>query len=74
MEKGRYSCGPWHFGFERGPAPCSAPASSGIGGDGVAPRPMPDYVPAARRAPAEARVGSEVPPTASTRSMPGGRP
>ncbi len=30
----RYSWEPWHFGYTRGPAPCSAAANAGRGGDG----------------------------------------
>ena len=60
----RYSWEPWHFGFDRGPAPCSAASSSafagGRGGDGSAPRAVPDFVPARYRPPimaASARWG-----------------
>jgi len=49
----RYSWEPWHFGFTRGPAPCSAEgnrASRGDGGDGgdgrLAASGLPSYVPA----------------------------
>ncbi len=51
----RYAWEAWHFGFDRGPAPCSAASSaSGSGGDGSAPRSLPDFVPVAYRAPIEA--------------------
>jgi soluble lytic murein transglycosylase-like protein len=43
---------PWHFGFDRGPAPCSG-GSAGRRGDGSAPRGVPAFVPARYRAPIE---------------------
>ena len=46
----RYSWEPWHFGYARGPAPCSA-AGNSIGGDGsVAGDGLPAFVPARFRA------------------------
>ena len=49
----RYAWEPWHFGFTRGPAPCSGAgraAAGGRGGDRASPSAVPSYVPAARRA------------------------
>ncbi|MGI9020296.1 MAG: transglycosylase SLT domain-containing protein, partial [Solirubrobacterales bacterium] len=46
----RYSWEPWHFGYDRGPAPCSAASGAG-GGDGAAPPAVPTFVPGAYRAP-----------------------
>jgi transglycosylase-like protein with SLT domain/D-alanyl-D-alanine carboxypeptidase-like protein len=44
----RYAWEPWHFGYTRGPAPCSsAPAPDGR----LAGREVPSFVPAAYRAP-----------------------
>jgi soluble lytic murein transglycosylase-like protein len=45
---------PWHFGFDRGPAPCSdaAPSALQANGDGrAAADVLPSFVPAAYRAP-----------------------
>ena len=43
----RYGWEPWHFGFTRGPAPCSA---AGNGGDGAAaPSGVPTFVPSRYR-------------------------
>jgi hypothetical protein len=50
----RYSWEPWHFGFARGPEPCSAAANSiGRGGDGerAASGGVPSFVPSRYRAP-----------------------
>ena len=51
----RYSWEPWHFGYERGPAPCSAAgnAVSGPGADGAAAggAGLPGFVPPRFRAP-----------------------
>ncbi len=48
----RYSWEAWHYGFDRGPAPCSAASSAARErSDGAAPRPVPGFVPAAYRAP-----------------------
>ena len=52
----RYSWEPWHFGYERGPAPCS-PVAGGPGGvhgsaeGGTAGAGLPSFVPAGFRAP-----------------------
>ncbi|HEX3239146.1 MAG TPA: transglycosylase SLT domain-containing protein [Solirubrobacterales bacterium] len=50
----RYSWEAWHYGFEAGPAPCSAAGESGsAGGGGVATSAasLPSFVPAQYRAP-----------------------
>jgi LAS superfamily LD-carboxypeptidase LdcB len=50
----RYSWEPWHFGFTRGPAPCSAAGNSLTGrsaGDAGVGGGLPDYVPGGYREP-----------------------
>jgi hypothetical protein len=50
----RYSWEPWHFGYTRGPAPCSAAANAiGRGGDGAGAHGggLPSFVPSQFRAP-----------------------
>ncbi len=50
----RYSWEPWHFGYTRGPAPCSAAGNAvGRSGDGASSsgRGLPSFVPARFRAP-----------------------
>jgi len=50
----RYAWEPWHFGYTRGPAPCSAPAGVAFGarrGDGAEPAAVPAFVPSRYRAP-----------------------
>jgi hypothetical protein len=51
----RYSWEPWHFGFDRPPAPCSEGGNSvsGAGGEGDAPggATLPSFVPSRFRAP-----------------------
>jgi LAS superfamily LD-carboxypeptidase LdcB len=50
----RYSWEPWHFGYTRGPAPCSAAGNALAGdpaGDAGVGGGLPDYVPAAYREP-----------------------
>jgi LAS superfamily LD-carboxypeptidase LdcB len=53
----RYSWEPWHFGYTRGPAPCSAVGSaagaSGVGGEREPSPGLPGFVPAGFRAPIE---------------------
>jgi hypothetical protein len=46
----RYAWEPWHFGYDRGPSPCSAAGSVGGDGSGSAPNAgLPGFVPAAFR-------------------------
>ena len=52
----RYSWEPWHFGYTRGPGPCSAAADRSRG-DGGAPDAIPSFVPAQHR-PAIARAAA----------------
>ena len=52
----RYSWEPWHFGYTRGPGPCSAAADRSRG-DGGAPDTIPSFVPAQHR-PAIARAAA----------------
>jgi hypothetical protein len=50
----RYSWEPWHYGFDAGPAPCSAAAEAldaGRGGEAVGARTLPDFVPSRFRGP-----------------------
>jgi hypothetical protein len=49
----RYSWEPWHYGYDAGPAPCSAAGdATGAGGDGsLAAGGLPDFVPTRFRAP-----------------------
>jgi hypothetical protein len=49
----RYSWEAWHFGYVRGPAPCSRSGSSlgGSASDGASPGGVPAFVPAAYREP-----------------------
>ena len=52
----RYSWEPWHFGYSRGPAPCSAAgnaidATRSVGGERLASEGLPDFVPFRFRAP-----------------------
>ncbi len=55
----RYAWEPWHFGYSRGPAPCSAAASAGRGfsADRSTPSTVPAFVPAHFRS-AIVRAGS----------------
>jgi hypothetical protein len=48
----RYEWEDWHFGYERGPPPCSQGANAGSG-DGGPPRTLPEFVPSPYRAPIE---------------------
>jgi Transglycosylase SLT domain/D-alanyl-D-alanine carboxypeptidase/Putative Flp pilus-assembly TadE/G-like len=41
----RYSWEPWHFGFSRGPAPCSAAGNSAAGDGAATPSAIPAFVP-----------------------------
>ena len=53
-KKGRYSWEPWHFGYTRGPPPCSEAGNSiGAGGDGEADSSggVPSFVPSRYREP-----------------------
>ncbi len=48
----RYSWEPWHFGYDRGPAPCSAAGDAGGFPDGgMGPSALQDFVPARFRGP-----------------------
>jgi hypothetical protein len=48
----RYSWEPWHYGYDAGPAPCSAAGDAAGAGDGsLAAAGLPDFVPTRFRAP-----------------------
>jgi hypothetical protein len=50
----RYSWEPWHFGYSRGPAPCSAASGRPARpGDGAEPEGVPSFVPRQYRGPLE---------------------